>query len=57
MEPRAERVYTLDEVASAMRVSRSTLRRRVADGSVRVIRLGRAVRVGRSELARLLGEI
>jgi excisionase family DNA binding protein len=38
-------VLTVDEVAEAMKVSRSTVRRMVADGRLESFHFGRAVRV------------
>jgi excisionase family DNA binding protein len=45
---------TLPQVADLLGVSRSTIKRRVADGSIRVIRIGRLVRVPAREIDRLL---
>lgn len=47
-------VSTKAEVATALGVSEKTVRRRIADGSIRAIRLGRAVRVPNVEVERLL---
>lgn len=48
------RTHTVPEVATLLRVSDRTVKRRVADGSIRSIRLGRLVRVSEKEVARLL---
>jgi len=48
------RAYTLDEAAERLQVTRQTLYNLEKRGELRVIRLGRAVRVPASELARLI---
>ena len=51
------RLATLQETACALGISMPTVRRRVADGSIKVVRIGpRVIRVSASELARLMGE-
>jgi excisionase family DNA binding protein len=40
-----EVLFTIPEVAVALRVSRSTVRRLIADGELGVMRIGRSVRV------------
>lgn len=45
---------TTTEVAAALGVSRRTVLRRVEDGSIRAMRLGKAVRIPKAELDRLL---
>lgn len=47
-------LLTIAEVARLLAISRSTVKRRVADGSIRSIRLGRLVRVSEKEVARLI---
>jgi excisionase family DNA binding protein len=44
------------EVAVALRVSGETIRRRVADGTIRGFVLGRVIRIPRGELERLLDD-
>ena len=44
---------TIEQFAYRLQVSISTARRRVKDGSVRVIRIGRLLRVDPAEIARL----
>jgi excisionase family DNA binding protein len=44
------------EVAVALRVSGETIRRRVADGTIRGVVLGRVIRIPRGELERLLDD-
>lgn len=49
-------LFTVDEVASALRVSTKTVRRRIAAGLIRTADLGgRLVRIPAAELRRLLG--
>lgn len=45
---------TTTEVAEALGISRRTVLRRVRDGSIRAMTLGRAVRIPRAEVERLL---
>lgn len=47
-------LLTVAEVASTLRVSDETIRRRVADGSLRGVRLGGIIRVPAAELERML---
>lgn len=49
-------LLTIDEAAKRLRVHAWTLRDHAAQGSLRVVRLGRAVRVPASELARVAAE-
>ena len=44
---------TIEQFAYRLQVSVSTARRRVKDGSVRVVRIGRLLRVDPAEIARL----
>lgn len=50
-----EPLLTVAQFAERLGVSERTLHRRIADGTVRVLKLGRLVRIHPSELARLLG--
>lgn len=55
VEARA-RLATLKEAASFLGISMPTMRRRIADGTVGVVRLGpRVIRIHPDELARLTG--
>ncbi|HEU5214913.1 MAG TPA: helix-turn-helix domain-containing protein [Gaiellaceae bacterium] len=50
-------LLTISEVASALRVSYETIRRRVSDGTIHSVTLGRVIRVPASELDRLLDDV
>ena len=55
MKPQViSRTRTVPEVATLLGVSGRTVQRRIADGSIRSIRLGRLIRVSEEEVARLL---
>lgn len=47
--------FTYEETARAANVSVSLVRKRVRKGALRVVRIGRCVRVPRSEVLRLCG--
>ncbi len=47
--------FSCEEVAVMVGVSAKTIARRVAVGDLRVVKIGRAVRVTREELDRFLG--
>lgn len=49
----ADPFLTIDQVALQLQLSASTVRRRIKDGTIRVVRLGRLVRVALSEIAGL----
>jgi excisionase family DNA binding protein len=49
-------LLTMSEVAGALRVSTETVRRRVADQTIRGVVLGRVIRIPRVELERLLDD-
>lgn len=51
---RVRPTLTTTEVAVALGISRRTVLRRVEDGSIRAMRLGKAVRIPEAELDRLL---
>ena len=53
---RPEPLLTIQQFAERPDVSVRTLNRRIADKTVRVLKLGRLVRIPPSELSRLLGE-
>jgi excisionase family DNA binding protein len=46
--------YNIREAAELVRVSERTIRRAIASGSLRAVRIGRAVRVPRESLTALL---
>lgn len=50
----APQLLTVHEVARALRCSDETIRRRVADGTLKSIRLAGITRIPESELARVL---
>ncbi|WP_125774338.1 excisionase family DNA-binding protein [Antribacter gilvus] len=52
--PASGRLVALDEAAEALSVSVKTLRRRIADGTVRGYRVGRLVRVDVDEVREAL---
>lgn len=47
-------MLTVAEVAERLRVSEETVRRRIHDGTIRAVSLGRVLRVSLAELERLL---
>lgn len=47
-------ILTVAEVARMLRVSTVTIRRRIADGSLKAVRVGRAVRLSSDAIDRLL---
>jgi excisionase family DNA binding protein len=49
-------LYTYGEAAEMLSVCVSTVRKLVAEGKLKIVRLGRAVRIPRSEILRLIGE-
>ena len=49
-------LYTIDESARALRISRRKLQQLLADGVLKAVRLGRTVRVPADELRRLARE-
>ena len=52
--PHLEPLLTIPQFAARLGMSVSTLQRRIADKTVRVLKLGRLVRIHPSELSRLL---
>lgn len=46
--------YTVREAAEMVRVSERTIRRRIADGRLTIVRIGRCVRVPRQTIIDLL---
>lgn len=51
------RGYTIDEAARRLTVSRRTLQQMIADGNLRVAKLGRRVVVPEAEILRVLGTV
>jgi excisionase family DNA binding protein len=49
-----ETYYTSKEVAERLKVTDRTVRRWISDGSLKVIRLGRSVRIAESDLQRFI---
>ena len=49
-------LYTLEDLGSELKLSRSTLLRAIARGDLRVVRIGRSVRVTADEVARYVQE-
>ncbi|HYO17938.1 MAG TPA: helix-turn-helix domain-containing protein [Dermatophilaceae bacterium] len=50
-------LFTLTEVAAHLRCTRRTVERQIAGGQLRVVKIGRAVRVERTELDRYLAAL
>ncbi len=50
----APALMTTTEVATALRITRQTVRNRVADGTLRAVRLGDVIRIPATELDRVL---
>jgi excisionase family DNA binding protein len=46
---------SLDEFCERVGISRQTGRRRIADGTIRAVRIGRRIVIPASELVRILG--
>ena len=51
--PRVERLLTVNQLAELWQVSPRTVRRMIADGRLRIVRLGRAVRIPAKVAARV----
>jgi excisionase family DNA binding protein len=49
-------LLTVAEIATALRVHPETIRRRIADGTIRAVAIGRVLRIPTTELERLLTE-
>lgn len=49
--------YKAEEVAAIFRVSKMTVYRMVADGSIKAAKFGRSFRIPAAEVARLRGEL
>jgi excisionase family DNA binding protein len=52
--PVAERLLTVTDVAETLQISPRTVRRMIAKGQLRIIRLGRSVRIHATALSELL---
>jgi excisionase family DNA binding protein len=53
-DEKANGPLTIDEAAEYLKVSRKTMTRWIADGTVKAARIGRVWRISRSEINRLL---
>ena len=49
-------LYKVRDVAALLNIGRTTLYEYVREGKVRVVRFGRAIRIGRDELERIKRE-
>ena len=49
-EPNDKRLLTLEDACEQLQVSEATIRRLVKDGELRVVRIGRAIRVRPEDL-------
>jgi excisionase family DNA binding protein len=56
MERPERAAFTIGEVAVRLGVCNTTIRRRISDQTIRVVRLGPKVLISACELQRLLGE-
>jgi excisionase family DNA binding protein len=56
MEQTQRVAFTAGEIAERLGISVATVRRRIVDGTINVMRLGPKILVPRHELQRLLGE-
>jgi excisionase family DNA binding protein len=52
----ASRLVTVDELAALLRLHHRTIRKLIASGELRVVRIGRAVRIREDEVERFLTE-
>jgi excisionase family DNA binding protein len=52
----ASRLLTVDEVASLLRLHHRTVRKLIANGELRAVYIGRAVRIREDEVERFLDE-
>jgi excisionase family DNA binding protein len=48
--------FSVAELAAIMNVNHKTIREQITAGTIPVIRLGRVIRIARSEVLKLLGE-
>ena len=53
-DDKANSPLTIDEAAEYLKVSRKTMTRWIADGTVKAAKIGRVWRINRSEINRLL---
>jgi excisionase family DNA binding protein len=49
-------IYTVDEVAEILKVHPRTVRRKITDGDIKAVRVGRQYRISQDELDKLCGE-
>ncbi|ACZ40246.1 helix-turn-helix domain-containing protein [Sphaerobacter thermophilus] len=50
-------LYTINDVTALTRISRSTIYEHIAAGRLKVVRIGRAVRITRGELERWISDL
>lgn len=50
-----EAVYSPDEAAAILKVSRDTIMRRIHDGTIWAVKIGRLYRISQAEIDRLTG--
>lgn len=50
MEPTQVQLLTVTEAADRLRLSPRTIRRRIADGSLDIVRFGRSIRITETDL-------
>ena len=55
-DPLPRAAYSVDEFSEAIRLSKPTIYRMMADGNLRFVQFGKVRRIPASELARLLGQ-
>ena len=53
----SEEFVTVNQTAELLGVSRLTIRRRISDGTINAYRVGRFIRIPRTELDKLLSPI
>ncbi len=51
-----DQFFTVEQASARLRLGKTTLRDEIRAGRLVVLRVGRAVRIGESELARWIGE-
>jgi excisionase family DNA binding protein len=52
----AKHTFSVVELASILGLNHKTIREQITGGAIRAIRLGRTIRISRSEVLKLLGE-
>lgn len=51
MEAETVKMLTVKEVCARLRIAKSTLYRNIASGKIRVVRVGRTIRIPESEIS------